>query len=57
MTKSYSAYKELCWLLGMSVSEARKLNFKLSDLRMTLWLDTRDNPEILNEQARKYIYN
>lgn len=57
MTKSYSSYRELCFLLSMSVYEARKLKMTLSDLRMMLWLDTRDNPEILNEQARELIYN
>jgi len=41
----------------MTVYEARKLKMTLSDLRMMLWLDTRDNPEILNEQARELIYN
>ena len=57
MTKSYSSYRELCFLLSMTVYEARKLKMTLSDLRMMLWLDTRDNPEILNEQARELIYN
>lgn len=57
MTKSYSSYKELCFLLGMKVTEARKLHFTLSDLKQYLYLETRDYTELLNEQVLKYIYN